>query len=73
MSRTSTLILCLSLTGLVGCSGHSHYASMQSRDIKALSASDIEGLRAGRGMSLALAAELNGYPGPLHVLELGDT
>lgn len=23
-------------------------------------------------MSLALAAELNGYPGPLHVLELGD-
>ena len=23
-------------------------------------------------MSLALAAELNGYPGPLHVLELAD-
>jgi hypothetical protein len=23
-------------------------------------------------MGLALAAELNGYPGPLHVLELGD-
>jgi Spy/CpxP family protein refolding chaperone len=23
-------------------------------------------------MSLALAAELNGYPGPAHVLELGD-
>ena len=29
-------------------------------------------LRAGRGMGLALAAELNGYPGPRHVLELAD-
>jgi hypothetical protein len=29
-------------------------------------------LRAGRGMGLALAAELNGYPGPMHVLELAD-
>jgi Spy/CpxP family protein refolding chaperone len=29
-------------------------------------------LRAGRGMGLALAAELNGYPGPAHVLELAD-
>lgn len=27
-------------------------------------------LRAGRGMGLALPAELNGYPGPVHVLEL---
>ena len=27
-------------------------------------------LRAGRGMGLALPAELNGYPGPTHVLEL---
>jgi hypothetical protein len=45
---------------------------MESREIKALAPSDIEGLRAGRGMSLALAAELNGYPGPLHVLELGE-
>jgi hypothetical protein len=31
-----------------------------------------EGLRKGRGMGLALAAESNGYPGPLHVLELAD-
>ena len=29
-------------------------------------------LKAGRGMGLALAAELNGYPGPSHVLELAD-
>jgi hypothetical protein len=30
------------------------------------------GPQAGRGMGLALAAELNGYPGPAHVLELSD-
>ncbi|MBL8345315.1 MAG: periplasmic heavy metal sensor, partial [Rubrivivax sp.] len=72
MSRTATIILGLALSSLSGCAGHSHYAGWESRDIKALSAADIEGLRAGRGMSLALAAELNGYPGPLHVLELGD-
>jgi Spy/CpxP family protein refolding chaperone len=72
MPRTATLILLLTLGGLGGCAGHSHYAGWESRDIKALPAADIEGLRAGRGMSLALAAELNGYPGPLHVLELED-
>jgi Spy/CpxP family protein refolding chaperone len=72
MSRTATLILCLGLSGLGGCAGHSHYAGWESREVKALSPADIESLRAGHGMSLALAAELNGYPGPLHVLELGD-
>jgi hypothetical protein len=48
------------------------YAGMQARAIKALSAEQIADLKVGRGMSLALAAELNGYPGPRHVLELGD-
>jgi hypothetical protein len=48
------------------------YAGMQARAIKALSAEQIADLNAGRGMSLALAAELNGYSGPRHVLELGD-
>lgn len=46
------------------------YAGLQHRDIKALSAEDIADLKAGRGWGLALAAELNGYPGPAHVLEL---
>ncbi|HRF07457.1 MAG TPA: periplasmic heavy metal sensor [Xanthobacteraceae bacterium] len=48
----------------------SPYADLQARPIKALSAQQIADLRAGRGMGLALAAELNGYPGPLHVIEL---
>ena len=49
--------------------GHQPYATLKDRPIKALSADDIDGLRAGRGMSLALPAELNRYPGPMHALE----
>ncbi|MEA2953491.1 MAG: hypothetical protein QOJ96_3011 [Alphaproteobacteria bacterium] len=48
------------------------YAGMQTRAIKALSEQQISDLRAGRGMSMALPAELNGYPGPIHVLEHAD-
>ena len=54
--------------------GHAHgqYAGLQNRAIKALSDQQIADLRAGSGMSLALPAELNGYPGPSHVLELAE-
>ena len=38
-------------------------------NIRSLSAEEIRGLRDGEGMGLARAAELNGYPGPTHVLE----
>jgi Spy/CpxP family protein refolding chaperone len=48
------------------------YAGMQARPIKALSEQQVSDLSSGRGMGLALAAELNGYPGPSHTLELAD-
>lgn len=48
------------------------YAGMQNREIKSLSEQQVADLIAGRGMGLALAAELNGYPGPSHLLELAD-
>lgn len=48
------------------------YAGLETRPIKVLSAQQIADLRAGRGMGFALPAELNGYPGPVHVLELAD-
>jgi hypothetical protein len=48
------------------------YAGLEARPIKALSDQQIADLRAGRGMGLALVAELNGYPGPAHVMELAD-
>ena len=52
-------------------SSHSSpYAGQQTRDIKSLSARDIEQLERGGGWGLAKAAELNGVPGPKHVLEL---
>jgi Spy/CpxP family protein refolding chaperone len=51
---------------------HQPYADFEGRSIKALSEQQIADLRAGRGIGLALAAELNGYPGPMHVLELAD-
>jgi hypothetical protein len=41
------------------------------RPIKALSEKEVDDLLEGRGMGLAKAAELNSFPGPLHVLELG--
>ncbi len=48
----------------------SSHAAITDREIKALSADEIAGYRAGAGMGFALAAELNGFPGPMHVLEL---
>ena len=51
---------------------HQPYAGLEERPIKALSDQQITDLKAGRGMGLALAAELNGYPGPIHVLELAE-
>ncbi len=45
------------------------YAGQQQRAIKALSDKDAQDLMEGKGMGLALAAELNNYPGPMHVLE----
>ena len=48
------------------------YSGQQDRAISGLSEKRIEGLRAGRGLGYAKAAELNGWPGPMHVLELAD-
>jgi Spy/CpxP family protein refolding chaperone len=50
----------------------SPYAGQQKRQIKALSEEEVQGYLVGRGIGLARAAELNSYPGPMHVLELAD-
>jgi Spy/CpxP family protein refolding chaperone len=50
----------------------SPYVGQQSREIKALSPQEISDYLSGKGMGLAKAAELNGYPGPAHVLDLAD-
>jgi hypothetical protein len=76
--KANTLLLGLSMClPLSSLAQHSHvtqtpYAGMQSRAIKSLSDNDINELRRGGGWGLALAAELNGMPGPAHLLELKD-
>ena len=47
----------------------SPYAGFEARAIKSLSEDDIDELRRGAGWGLALPAELNGVPGPAHLLE----
>lgn len=50
----------------------SNYAGQQNRTIKSLSQEDLDELKKGGGWGLAKAAELNGYPGPAHLLEMKD-
>jgi len=45
------------------------YAGQDGRQISSLSSDDIKQLENGEGWGLAKPAELNGYPGPAHVLE----
>lgn len=55
-----------------GGAARSPYTGYTERGIKALSAEQIDDYMAGRGMGMALAAELNQYPGPRHVLDLAE-
>jgi Spy/CpxP family protein refolding chaperone len=48
------------------------YAGLVDREIRALSDTRINDLLAGNGAGYALAAELNSYPGPTHVLDLAE-
>ena len=65
---------CVALCAMVGPAVASDgltspYRDSASPEIRALTQKEIEDLRAGRGMGLARAAELNSYPGPRHVLD----
>ena len=74
--RIAIAVAVLIALGGLATAQHQHeqmpYAGLQQRTIKALSDQQLTDLREGRGMGLAIPAELNGYPGPLHVLELAD-
>lgn len=73
--RATVLLVALTVS-TVAFAQHQHppqpsdYAGMQTRDIKALSPEQVADLREGKGMGASLPAELNGVPGPLHVLQL---
>src|SRR6266436_3691578 len=72
-SSAVTLLVLITFASPALAQSQQPYAGLEGRPIKALSEQQISDLRAGRGMGLALAAELNGYPGPMHVLELADS
>jgi hypothetical protein len=76
-SAFRTLLVALALVPAgAAWAQHGHaangYAGLQERTIKALSPEQIDDMKAGRGMGASLAAELNGVPGPLHVVELQE-
>jgi Spy/CpxP family protein refolding chaperone len=75
--RIVSFFIVLLLPVVLAAQPHDHrpaapYAGQQTRAIKSLSADDVAELRRGGGWGLAKAAELNGYPGPAHVLENAD-
>ena len=76
MKRTlvasAILFWCLAMSSRAADSVASPYAGEESRAVKSLSPEDIAELRRGGGWGLAKAAELNGMPGPVHLLELKD-
>jgi hypothetical protein len=65
-------VVFVSIVALPVFAADTPYAGQQTRTIKALSDDDIATLRKGEGMGMAKAAELNGYPGPKHVLDLAQ-
>jgi Spy/CpxP family protein refolding chaperone len=72
MKRTQLIISLFAMVVSLGAQAQtvSPYADQQQRAIKALSEQEISDLAEARGLGLAKAAELNSYPGPLHVLQL---
>ena len=70
IASATLAVLVLGCPALAAEQPASPYAGQQVRPIKALSDEDVAALRNGEGMGLAKAAELNGYPGPAHLLAL---
>ena len=65
--------LLLLVTGNATAQHAQPYAGQQDRPVKALSEAEVRGYLSGAGMGYARAAELNHYPGPMHVLELAES
>ena len=71
----AALICILATNSLSAAQNQLHtspYEGQEKRTIKSLSANQIAGLEAGKGLGFAKAAELNGLPGPKHVLDLKE-
>ena len=69
---TAILLAFVCLLSACASNHSSEYIGEEHRAIKSLSADDIRELSAGGGWGLAKAAELNGVPGPAHILEMAS-
>ena len=72
MTRAALAFALLGAVLTVFANTESPYSGQEQRPIKALSQEEVEAYLEGKGMGYAKAAELNHYPGPLHVLEMAD-
>lgn len=76
MKKNYVIIYILLVSTFISKTGNtqeSPYKNLNTQEVKSLSQEQIEGYLDGRGMGMALPAELNRYPGPKHVLELGNS
>lgn len=85
LTRPTILLVLVATLALAGCvsppeSHKSHdetpppssYGPLIESPIRGLTAEQIDAYANGKGASMALPAELNGYPGPTHVLDLAE-
>ncbi len=76
MKTSVSFMAILALTGAAIASAQPHemspHAGKQSRQIASLSDNDVAAIRKGTGWGLALPAEINGAPGPRHVLDFAE-
>ena len=72
MKHKLVFLLCMVCATVVTAASPNPYIGQEGRDIKAMSPEDVQSYLEGKGMGFAKAAELNGYPGPSHVLALAS-
>lgn len=75
MKRTFIAFVLLTVAAAAACSHQQHHGydpGESSKLVKSLTEAEVANYIEGRGMGLAKPAELNSYPGPMHVLELAD-
>ncbi|NND49256.1 MAG: periplasmic heavy metal sensor [Rhizobiales bacterium] len=66
------LVMAFALLSSAVSASDAPYAGQDRRDVSSFSEADVAELLAGAGWGLAKPAELNGWPGPRHVLDLTD-
>ena len=71
---TSMAVLCIGLISTFSPvqSQQTKQVAAEIEPLQAMSQRDFNGLLAGRGMGLARIADISGYPGPMHVLEMAE-